>query len=458
MNTSITSNKLQLPKSSTSVSTVIVGLVATSVCMWLLFVLQLFEMHHQAAANTDAAIFLVIFIGLPMALWEVLWLKSYKNPAANLARVLQIKNTRRVLTKWLGLAATYAALCFFYWLLPLYRQDFYKPFMEAASGLLSTLLVLALPYIAWVDKRQTQPEQDAYYKIGSGLLSYLSFIKPSANHHWLKVKQSQVLSENSTFQVNSWLKEHFLAWGVKFFFLPLMFGFICENLSAMSSWRFHWQQLSWAQQVEHLTVCIFMVDLLWGSVGYLWSLKICDSHIRSTEPTLLGWAVALAFYAPFNQVLGPSFFAYETNVKWHHWLASNPEISYLWGGGLLMLHVCFVWATVVFGLRFSNLTNRGIITSGPYRFFKHPAYICKNLSWWMIAMPFMVTTTALDAARSCLILLLANLGYYLRAKTEERHLLQTCPQYAEYCSAMSQTFLAQRAQSIRSLWRRGQKA
>ena len=64
-----------------------------------------------------------------------------------------------------------------------------------------------------------------------------------------------------------------------------------------------------------------------------------------------------------------------------------------------------------------------IITSGPYRFTKHPAYLCKNLSWWLISMPFMLSSTWQDSLRHCAMLLLANAVYYWRAKTEEKHLL-----------------------------------
>ena len=436
---STNSSHLSLPPCSTSGSTVLVGLLSLAACIWLLFDLPLFDLKPQAAANTDAAVFLVLFIGLPMVMWEVLWHKSYTNPSANLALVLQTKNKRRVFIKWLGLVATFGAMAFVYWLLPLYKQDFYKPFMEAASGLLSTILFMAWPYISWVDKRQTNPEQDVYFKIGQGLINgFKALFKTSTYRQILNGPLgSKNLEEKPPQHETPWLAEHIRAWGVKLFFLPLMFGFICENLGAISGWHFKWQELSWPQQVEHLAVCIFMVDLLWGCVGYLWSLKIADSHIRSTEPTLLGWAVALAFYAPFNQVLGPNFFAYETNMKWHHWLAGSPEWAYVWGGTILLLNVCFVWATVVFGLRFSNLTHRGIITSGPYRYFKHPAYLCKNLSWWMLAMPFMVTSSSSEALRMCLLLALANIGYYLRAKTEERHLLKSCPEYAVYCQALA---------------------
>ena len=39
----------------------------------------------------------------------------------------------------------------------------------------------------------------------------------------------------------------------------------------------------------------------------------------------------------------------------------------------------------MFSFRFSNLTHRGIITSGPYRFTKHPSYVSKNIAWSFVS-------------------------------------------------------------------------
>lgn len=100
---------------------------------------------------------------------------------------------------------------------------------------------------------------------------------------------------------------------------------------------------------------------------------------------------------------------------------------------ILALTGVYTWATVVFGPRFSNLTNRGIITSGPFRWTKHPAYISKNLSWWLIAVPFVSQQGAGAAALNCLALLGVNAIYWIRAKTEERHLMQD-PVYQEYAA------------------------
>ena len=85
----------------------------------------------------------------------------------------------------------------------------------------------------------------------------------------------------------------------------------------------------------------------------------------------------------------------------------------IWSIGILALTVIYVWATVMFGARFSNLTHRGIITSGPYRFTKHPAYAAKNIAWWMIALPFMTDVPMGAMIQNCLMLLGINLIYLL---------------------------------------------
>jgi protein-S-isoprenylcysteine O-methyltransferase Ste14 len=98
---------------------------------------------------------------------------------------------------------------------------------------------------------------------------------------------------------------------------------------------------------------------------------------------------------------------------------------------IIALVFSYALSTIAFGLRFSNLTNRGIITSGPYRFTKHPAYITKNLSFWMVSVPFIEPLGWRIALTHCVALAAVNLLYFLRAKTEERHLMSD-PDYRAY--------------------------
>lgn len=94
----------------------------------------------------------------------------------------------------------------------------------------------------------------------------------------------------------------------------------------------------------------------------------------------------------------------------------------------------YVWATMAFGLRFSNLTNRGIITRGPYAFIRHPAYISKNIAWWC------ENVRHFSSPWQFLFLAAWNLIYYLRAVTEERHLLND-RDYAAYCRRVRYKFI-----------------
>ncbi len=91
----------------------------------------------------------------------------------------------------------------------------------------------------------------------------------------------------------------------------------------------------------------------------------------------------------------------------------------------------YAWASVAFGFRFSNLTHRGILTHGPYAFSRHPAYLSKNLFWWISTVPVLTTGSWLDAVRATILMGVVSGVYYWRAKTEERHLGMD-PTYRDY--------------------------
>lgn len=205
---------------------------------------------------------------------------------------------------------------------------------------------------------------------------------------------------------------------VKAVFLPLMLGFLFgwwRTLSSLGVGPHAWFLFTLAM--------FYLADLIFASVGYLGAPASTDSGIRSSNPYFDAWLAALICYPPFWLWFTSSGFDYKSGIEWlDHFSQSNP-LYYVWGGGILALTGIYALSTVVFGLRFSNLTNRGIITHGPYRFCRHPAYISKNLSWWLIAMPFMPVLGWHNALFLSLVLLLVNSIYWVRAVTEERHLL-----------------------------------
>lgn len=317
-------------------------------------------------------------------------------------------NWPRVFTKGLGLLGCLGAIALCYRLLPEYASgDFYRQYFQALRWLLPPWLLVALPYLWWVDRRLALPE-DALWQLGRALLG-----------RWRDVRWPEV-------------GQYLLGWLVKAFFLPLMFTYFCNDLHRMLHYEPAAVFAGFAGLYEFLYFALFFIDVALVSMTYLCSLRLADTHIRSTEPTLLGWVVAIACYEPFWSLFGGRYLRY-AGVPWGQWLAPHPWLYVAWGTAILLLVAVYAWATLSFGGRFSNLTHRGIITNGPYRYTKHPAYLAKNLSWWMLAMPFMAGDGVGAALVRCALLLCLNAIYYLRAKTEERHLALD-PVYVEYAA------------------------
>ena len=183
---------------------------------------------------------------------------------------------------------------------------------------------------------------------------------------------------------------------------------------------------------------IIIMDLTIALIGYLASVRLLDTHITSAEPTLLGWMVALACYPPFNLRITSLYIGYGDEHRWHHLLADSPMLSILASLIALVLMGIYAWATIAFGMRFSNLTNRGIIYSGPYKYLRHPAYISKGLSWWFGVLPFLNSWP--HALIASVHLFVMNVIYGLRAWTEERHLMRE-PHYREYCKKVKWRFI-----------------
>jgi len=318
----------------------------------------------------------------------------------------------RVAVKLAGLAGTYALLGCTYWVLPIYRHEFQSFFTFIGSAL--PLILLVAPIYVWLTDRAMKEPVDGSFMAGLALLG-----------RWNDV---------------NWrlLRGYAAAWLVKGFFLPFMFESAFEDVKWFLATDLKGQllvsQYGWFELPFRI---LYGIDVIWASAGYLLTLRLFQTHVRSTENTLDGWLICVICYAPFWGTIYRSYLNYEDGLYWGYWLSELPILTYLWGTAILALTVIYCWATVSFGARFSNLTHRGILTNGPYRWSKHPAYIAKNTSWWLISMPFLSASGIADALRLSLLLLCINAIYYWRAKTEERH-LSADPIYREYMQWISE--------------------
>lgn len=399
---------LARPKSAVSAGVGVAGL--GGLAAWLLIA------RHFGMSGPLAALANVAACGVPMVLWSILVDKVHRNattgidwdaPPHPLSETLDIS-----LTKLAGLWATWAmigciyALCRFYW-----AGDYV--FAMQCFAVAAPILFLASPaYVIWLDRRLIDPK-DGAWSFGNWLMGLGNADSPA-------------------------IADHFRAWAVKGFFLAFMLSVVPGGFYEVVSRPVEQIVASPVALAGYLISLMFVVDVAFATVGYVLTMRPLDAHIRSATPYAAGWVAALICYPPFLLMSGGGPLDYHPGTaEWSYWLDGKTALVWLWGAVLVLLTAIYAWATVAFGLRFSNLTNRGILTHGPYAWARHPAYLSKNAFWWLSTMPLLVTTENItDAVRNTAILAAVSGVYWWRAATEEKH-LSSDPDYRAYRAWMT---------------------
>jgi protein-S-isoprenylcysteine O-methyltransferase Ste14 len=345
---------------------------------------------------------------LVIAVGEAILLRGRVRTESGLTKDALRGSTLKATTeRCIGLLITLAACGVAYWVLPEYQDSFYQPYWRYLRFLGPFVALLAPWYFHVVGQRQVEDE-DAYLQLGRFVLTLGG---ARLNRRTLKL--------------------HITGWMIKAFFLPVMVSYFSEQTAAaISSWNhLAFDKASLFNFGFNLT---YMVDLLISVVGYTLTLRVLDTQIRSTDPTVLGWLVTVICYRPIYQLLmGPAYLNFQDGSSWETKVSGYPVLGNVWLLAIMATFLVHLAVMISFGLRFSNLTHRGIITNGPFRFTKHPGYIAKNVSWWLIYVPFIPHSSWQDALRHSGLLVLTNLVYFMRAKTEERHLMRD-PVYVAY--------------------------
>jgi protein-S-isoprenylcysteine O-methyltransferase Ste14 len=358
-----------------------------------------------------AALVCVAACAAPMVLWSLGVDRVHRAASTGIdwSAAAPARATRDIsLTKLAGLWITWAGIALIYATGRFYWQGNFAFAMWCLGYAAPLLFVASVPYILWIDRRLVAPRDGAWH-LGAWLTGQAG-VDPEA------------------------IRAHLRAWGVKAFFLPFMLAIVPAGFGALVRWD--WSAGDPVALASGLITLMFVVDVGFATVGYLLTFRPLDSHIRSASPYAAGWAAALICYPPFilMEAGGPLDY-HPGTADWTHWFAGQPVVLALVGAVLVALTAVYALATVAFGPRFSNLTNRGVVTHGPYAWSRHPAYLSKNLFWWVSTIPLLSTGTLVDAARATLILAAVSGVYWWRAKTEERHLSRD-PDYVAYSQWM----------------------
>ncbi|UZK68674.1 DUF1295 domain-containing protein [Sphingomonas sp. S1-29] len=395
------------PASAVSAGTGIAGLVGMA--LWLGFA------RWRGLDGPYGALVNLLACGVPMILWSLLVDKVHRNASTGLdwANPRPWRETIDTsLTRLAGLWITFAGIALIYFVGRFYHSGIYVFAIDCIETAAPWLFLASIPYVFLTDRIATNP-RDGTWQLGAWALGLNEPIDREA------------------------IANHLRSWGVKAFFLPFMLGVLPGGYGQLI-------RLDLAQALADpvalamaLITLMFVVDVGFATVGYILTLRPLDAHIRTANPYASGWVAALICYPPFILMSAGGPLDYHPGSgEWTGWFAGHPLLLSLVGAALVALTLVYAWATVAFGLRFSNLTHRGIITHGPYRWTRHPAYLSKNLFWWLSTIPILTTTDSLgDAARNTILLGLVSGVYYWRGKTEERH-LGADPAYRAYSDWM----------------------
>ncbi|WP_186456730.1 methyltransferase family protein [Sphingomonas suaedae] len=395
------------PKSAVSTGCGLAGLAGMAI--WLTIA------RSYGLDGPFAALVNLVAGGVPMVFWAVFVDRVHRNPTTGvkwenprpLRETLDISITKiaGLWLTWGGIAAIYA-ICRFYW------EGNFAFAMWCFQMAAPALFVLSVPYVLWIDRHLENP-RDGAWALGAWLIGSKEPVEDEAIHN------------------------HLRSWGVKAFFLAFMLAIVPPGFGAFVRADASGILTNPVALANWLITGMFMLDVAFATVGYILTFRPLDSHIRTANPYAGAWAVALICYPPFILMGNGGPLDYHPGTSdWTHWLAGHDVLLWIVGAVLVALTAIYAWATMAFGFRFSNLTHRGIITHGPYAFTRHPAYLSKNLFWWIATCPLLVTTGSLaDAARATLLLGLVSLIYYVRAKTEEKHLRED-PAYRDYSEWM----------------------
>jgi len=361
-----------------------------------------FAARNFGWAGPWAAMTCVVACGIPMVLWSVFVDRVHRNPSTGIdwdapprpfAQSFDIS-----LSKLAGLWATWTVLGCIYALCRFYWQGNYLFAMRVFVLAALPLFVLSIPYVLWIDTRLKNPKDGAW-----------------AFGQWLMGDRTVDRSA---------IADHARSWAVKGFYTAFMVSIVPGNFITVVMRP--WDQIvaGPVALAGFLISFMFLIDVAMATVGYVLTMKPLDAHIRSATPYMAGWVSALICYPPFILMGNGGPLDYHIGTQeWDRWFAGHPTLLWIWGAMLVFLTGIYAWATVAFGIRFSNLTHRGILTHGPYAIVRHPAYWSKNTFWWLATLPFFATTGSWsDAIRNTIIMALVSGVYFWRARTEEKHL------------------------------------
>lgn len=377
--------------------------------MWANFALFLvpffsgFFLSEKLSFSRDIRIGFWLSIAISPVLMTAIWKGfSKKKISSDEAPCLNLR-----LNKCLGLLVCWLGVCLFGSAAVLCGLDAASNFYSGLPYFFPLLLVFIPCYVLIAERFDSEPH-DAYARLGSQ-------VRGIAHFDWAH-DQAFILS-----------------WIVKAFFIPIMYSsfiFMLYKLQGLGFWPKSTNWIDWLLNIG------LAIDVMVAAIGYMFASRLLRTDVISVDSHWLSWLACLICYPPFNDFL--HIFTTQTDSAiWTDWLAQDSPLYWFWAIMIVSSWIVYWSSTLAFGLRFSNLTYRGLIDFGPYRYSKHPSYISKNIYWWLYTVPFFGAANGIALLHNIAGMLCLSGVYLLRAKMEERYLRQF-PEYVEYAKGVDE--------------------
>lgn len=327
----------------------------------------------------------------------------------------------RTITKFFGVLVGILAIFFAIWLFPAYDnvnnlRRLHEAIIPSLVFILpiSFLVILATEYILG-EKR------DGTYQFG-------------------------LLARGKMREIN-WriFGDGFLEWLLRCFFLQINFYaavWYITNIRTRGVPIFSWD---FATFITQLDLAIFGAIVLSILPGYLFASRLIHTELKKVDRTWFGWAINLSCYPPLNAAVfgawvqymprGELARMYNSTPAWAYYTDAYPWLLFFVGAAIIFFALIHLWGEAAVGIRAANMSMRGIITTGLFKYTRHPIYVSKGFQWALIYFPFLNILGILNSVQSAILFLLVCAIYVGRALSEER-LLATDPDYVKYALYM----------------------
>lgn len=327
----------------------------------------------------------------------------------------------RTVTKYVGVLVGILFIFFLVWLFPAYDNVIQMSRFNDATFPFLVFIIPVSFFVIWATELILGEKRDGTYQFG-------------------------LLARGKVHEID-WtiFFDGVREWLLRCFFLLINFYASVFYLSNLRTYGLPDVNGNFVDFITRLDLAIFGMIVLAILPGYIFASRLIGTDLKKVDRTWFGWAINLSCYPPLNAAVFAGWVRYMPPLEvrtiyngvpaWAYNTLPDPILLYLVAGVIIFLALMHLWGEAILGIRAANMSSRGIITTGPFRFTRHPIYVSKCFQWAFLYLPVLSAVGFLNSLQSGILFLLVCAIYAGRALGEEK-LLATDETYVRYAHYM----------------------